>query len=71
MITMIRNITSFGSCETCDDSGVVAVDLELVFDGRSYDRWAGICDRCEEGERRRVSWARRRCSWRYDERGAA
>jgi hypothetical protein len=66
MTRLIENITSFGSCEQCDDTGVVPVELVQVFDGHEYDRWAGTCACCQEGQRRRSSWVRRRRSWRYD-----
>lgn len=69
-MTPIRNITSFGSCERCDDTGTVPVELVRVYEGHRYDRFAAPCDRCEQGERRRVNWARQRRSWRYEETAA-
>jgi hypothetical protein len=65
-----RNVSSFESCERCDDTGTVPVELERVYDGHVYTAWAAACPDCEEGERRRVSWARRRESWRFAEEAA-
>jgi hypothetical protein len=64
---LIRNLSSFGSCERCDDTGVISLDRVRIYEGHVYDRYAGTCDRCEEGERKRVAWACRRRSWRHDE----
>jgi hypothetical protein len=63
----IKNVTGTGSCSLCDDVGLVALDRVDVFDGHEYASWAAPCSWCEEGERRRISVAKWRRSWRDQE----
>jgi hypothetical protein len=70
MTAVIENLAGTGSCEACDDTGLVSAPA-LTFDGRVYPHWAEPCAFCEIGEAQRLRIASLRVSWRYRESGVA
>jgi hypothetical protein len=64
MTPQVRNVTSFGSCQVCDDTGLMVDDKARVWRGTVYPHWCIPCVYCEAGSEKRLRLSRRRDNWR-------